>query len=133
MISKSEMMAVLLEACPMFATQWNAFIDQWSDEGDELPLYISLGDFARHLIGMLEREETQRFPAIFSTVERLHVEGDSYVKEAATVGLLESLQNENLHKTTHPEQICQYLGPESTRWWNKLNRFWQNGELLNDD
>lgn len=134
MIAKDDMMGVLLDACPAFAPQWEAFRDEWREEADDLPLYLVLADFARHLIGMVERGETAGLPAVFVTVERLHVEGEHYVREAATVGLLEQLQNLNLHRNgTDPELFRPYLGPESVRWWDKLYRFWQHGELLTDD
>ncbi len=127
-------MGVLLEACPSFAPHWQAFQDEWREEADDLPLYLVLADFARHLIGMVERGEMAELPAVFAGVERLHVEGDEYVREAATVGLLEDLQNLNLHsKGTDPEQFRPYLGPESAQWWDKLYRFWQKGELLTED
>ena len=48
----------------------------------------------------------------------------------ATVGLLEDLQNTNLHKSTEPEQFRLYLLPESAKWWDKLHRFWEHGNLL---
>ena len=51
-ISKDDMMARLVDACPSFEPQWKRFVDEWRDD-DELPLYISLGDFAQHLIDML--------------------------------------------------------------------------------
>jgi hypothetical protein len=134
MIAKDDMMGVLLDACPSFAPQWEAFRDEWREEADDLPVYLVLGDFARHLIGMVERGETAGLPAVFAAVERLHVEGDHYVREAATVGLLEDLQNLNLHPNgTDPEQLRPFLGPVSARWWDKLYRFWQHGELLTDD
>jgi hypothetical protein len=79
----------------------------------------------------LARRETASLPAVFAAIERLHVEGDYYVREASTVGLLESLQNPNLHENgTTPEQFRPYLGPVSARWWEKLHGFWQNGEPL---
>jgi hypothetical protein len=90
-----------------------------------LPLYLALAEFARHLIGMLERSETATFPAIFLAVERLQVEGEHYVREAAIVGLLEDLQNLNLHEHgTEPEQFRPFLGPESAVAWDELYRFW---------
>jgi hypothetical protein len=125
---------MLLDACPSFAPQWEAFREEWLKETDDLPVYLVLADFARHLIGLLERGETTDLPAVFAAVERMHVEGGHYVRKAATVGLLESLQNLHLHKNgTDPEQFRPYLGPESARWWDKLYRFWQHGELLNGD
>jgi hypothetical protein len=134
MTAKDDMMRVLTDACPSFAPQWQAFQDEWREEADDLPLYLVLADFARHLIGMVERGETTGLPAIFRAVERLHVEGEHYVREAATVGLLEDLQNLNLHKSgTEPEHFRPYLGPVSERWWDKLYRFWQHGQLLTDE
>jgi hypothetical protein len=127
------MMGVLVGACPSFAPHWQSFLEESQNEPGELPDYLALSDFARHLIRMLERGDTETFPAIFSAVERLHVEGEHYVKEAATVGLLEDLQNLNLHSATEPEQFRKYLGPESQRWWDKLYRFWEHGELLTDE
>jgi hypothetical protein len=133
MITKNDMMEVLIESCPSFRPQWEAFQTEWPEAADR-PLYIILADFARHLIGMVERNETSALPAIFVAVERLHVEGEHYVREAATVGLLEDLQNHSLHPNgTEPEQFRTYLGPVSARWWEKLYRFWNHGELLTDD
>jgi hypothetical protein len=133
MIAKGDMMGVLLAACPSFGGRWQVFLDEWQNESGELPYYVALFNFTCHLIGMLERGETASFPAIFGAVERLQVEGDPYVKEAATVGLLEDLQNQDLHLGTLPEQFRQYLGPVSERWWDKLSRFWDHGELLTED
>ncbi|HEV3146704.1 MAG TPA: hypothetical protein VGZ47_22650 [Gemmataceae bacterium] len=132
MITKVEMMAVLVGACPSFERHWQAFRDEWRDEAD-LPLYLVLGDFARHLIAQLERGQTADFADVFAAIERIYVDGDGYVQEAATLGLLEDMQNLGLHQTTKPEQFQKYLGPVSKRWWDKLNRFWDHGELLADD
>lgn len=96
-------------------------------------MYLALSEYARHLIAMLERGETTLFPQIFWAIELLHLEGDQYVREAATVGLLEDMQNLNLHSKTTPEDFRKYLGPESERWWDKLIRLWEHGELLTDD
>jgi hypothetical protein len=57
-------------------------------------------------------------------IERLHVEGDSYVREAATIGLLESIQNQWGNNGVDPENFFPFLLPESARWWKSLNKFW---------
>jgi hypothetical protein len=132
MIVRSGMMQLLLDACPSFQPQWQAFIDEWKDE-HELPLYLALGDLAHHLIAMLAAGDTARFPEIFAVVERWHVEGDAFVREAATIGLLEDLQNDGLHEGTDPTQFEQFLLPESRKWWRKLERFWSRGEIMRDN
>ena len=91
---------------------------------DDLPLYIALNQFAIHLIGMLGRSDTESFPTIFSAIERLQLEGEHYVQEAMVVGLLEDLQNLNLHSTTQPEQFEPFFEPESRKVWAELYEFW---------
>src|SRR5688572_23937180 len=112
------MMDVLVVASPTFAAEWEAFRLYWADEADT-PLYLALSDFARHAIGFLESKDDERLRCIFEAVERLIVEGDQYVRVAATVGLLEDMQNENLHSTTEPEQFRPFLRPNSLKWWNR--------------
>ncbi len=133
MIHRDEMMSPMLEACPSFSSAWQEFISEWHDDPKGLPIYLALGDLARHLIGMLERGDTKSFPAIFAVVERWHIDGEHYVREAATVGLLEGLQNTNLHGSTRPEQFLPFLRPESLKWWKKLIGFWERGEIMKDE
>ena len=122
------MMDVLLEACPSFRPTWESFLDEWEDSADDLPHYLALADVARHLIGMLEQSEIATFPAIFQAVERLVTEGEHYVAEAAVVGLLEDLQNRNLHTATEPMQFRPFLGPDSVVAWDELYKFWRTGQ-----
>jgi len=123
-------MVRMLEVCPSFAPTWSAFLNEWKDDKKGLPLYLALADLARHVISMLEKDETETFPRIFEIIEQWHVEGDPYVQEAAAVGFLEALQNTNIHKNTKPEDFSRFLGPLSKTWWDKLNKFWEKGELL---
>ena len=133
MIRRQNMMEVLLEACPTFRPEWERFLDEWKDEPGEPPLYVSLGDFAEHLISMLREGRSERFLPIFAALERLELEGEHWVREATTIGILEQLQNTNLHSETSPEDFREYLQPETERWWDKLYEFWQEGKLLTDD
>lgn len=57
-------------------------------------------------------------------IERLHVEGDKIVQEAATIGLLEGIQNVWGNSKLDPEQFATYLLPESRKWWEQLKLFW---------
>jgi hypothetical protein len=83
-----------------------------------------LGDFARHLLQLHRQQQTDVFPAVAQVIERLHVEGDHYVREAATIGLLEAIQNVWRNEGTDPELFVPHLLPESARWWQSLNDFW---------
>lgn len=92
-ITRDEMFTPILEVCPSFRATWDEFVGEWKDDPDGLPQYLALSDLAQHVIGMLERNEIDGVKAIFGVVETWHLDGDSYVKEAAMVGFLEDLQN----------------------------------------
>lgn len=126
MITRENMFEPLLAADPSFAETWQAFVHEWRDEPD-LPQYLALADLARHLIGKMQVGDTSRFDAVFAVVERWHLEGDGYVEEAASIGLLEDLQNTGLHDRTTPEMFLPWLRPVSREQWDKIEAFWNGG------
>ncbi len=119
----------LLQADPSFCEKWETFQEEYRSD-DELPLYLALSELARHLILNLETGNTHRFDAVFDVVERWHIRGDPYVKEAATVGLLEDLQNGHLHRKTRSGDFLPWLQPETLRWWTKVHEFWATGKPI---
>ena len=133
MIAREEMAQLLIEACPSFRAHFEELVAEWADEPEDLPDYLVLEDLAIHLIDLLEHCNTESFAEVFDVVERLHVDGDAYVREAATVGLLEDLQNVEYYKTGKPEHFEPFLKAESTRWWKKVRDFWEKGRLMTDD
>lgn len=124
MILKEQMLPMLAKACSSFVEKWEDHKREYADEENYLP-YIALGEFARHLIKLEKQNQIDEFDNVFELVERFHLEGEHYVKEAATIGLLEGLQN-NLGEDA--ENFIKYLKPETLKWWNELNKFW-NGEI----
>lgn len=129
-ITKEDMILLLVEASPRFSPQWREFQSEWKDDKEGLPYYVCLGNFARYLSEKLKQGDIEDFPAIFRVIERLHMEGDGYVREAATIGLLEDIQNISDESAV---KFVPYLGPETKRWWDKLNDFWETGKLLTND
>lgn len=92
---------------------------------DKEQLYIHLGDFARHLVDLLKQRETAEFPAVFALLEKLYDSGDDFVQNAATVGLLEGIQNAALGEAdVDPELFKKWLLPVSAEWWDEVNRIW---------
>jgi len=122
-IDRTRMISLLLEADPSLKEPWDEFIEEWCDE-PEIPHYIVLGDFARHLVQQLEVGRTERFRAVFNVIETLQLNGDEYVQEAAVIGLLEDLQNGHLHTTTTRDDFVPWLEPESLKAWKALIKFW---------
>ncbi len=126
MITKEQVMPLLLSGCASFSKRWEehqAFYE------DEQLLYIDLGEFAHHLIELQKASRTEEFPAIFEIIERMHLEGDDYVKEAATIGILEGIQNVARNSGVNPDQFAKYLKPESAKSWRQLNNFWERKDV----
>ena len=114
MICKNDMFEPMLIACPAFVPAWNAFLNEWKDNNEELPHYLALGDLAHHLVERLDAGTTQNFEAVFDVIEQWHCHGEPYVKEAATIGLLEGLQNVSLKRGINPRRFEFWLKPESS-------------------
>jgi hypothetical protein len=127
------MMSLVTAVCPSFQPTWDEYLADAKRDGREPLTYLALADLARHVIGKVEKGDTQCFAQVFDVVERWHIDGEHWVREAATVGFLESLQNKNLHTTTESEQFRRFLRPESERWWDKLYDFWERGIIMTDD
>jgi hypothetical protein len=122
-ITRAAMFEPLLLADPSFRAQHDAFVADWAEE-PELPSYLLLADYARHLAAKLEAGETSCFAGIFDVVEAWHINGDPYVREAATIGLLEDLQNPSNYKCATPTDFLPWLRPVSKRWWVRVEAFW---------
>jgi hypothetical protein len=121
-IAEAEVMPLLVRACPSFRADWDRYLAELGD--DERLIYIELGSFAHHLVDLMKAGTTAEFAAVFAEVERLHVDGAPDVQEAATIGLLEGIQNVAGNRDLDPERFLPFLGPESTLGWNQLNDFW---------
>lgn len=55
MINRNEMMGLLLTVCPRVKPLWSAFLEDWRDDGVDLPLYLFFGGIAR-LVSSLYQE-----------------------------------------------------------------------------
>jgi hypothetical protein len=117
-ITRDQVMPLLLEACPSFHKRWKAYLAEPDYEANLL--YIDLGELAHHVLELAIGGATTEFPALFAVVERLHVEGDAFVKEAATIGLLEDIQNIAGHDGIDTDAIEAHLQPVSAKAWAEL-------------
>ena len=120
MITKEQIIPILLKASPTF----QKILDECDDKD---LIYIVLGDFARHLLEMQKTGQFEVLKSAAEAIEQLELNGDHFVREAATIGLLEGIQNVWGNNDVNPDLFKQFLLPESLKWWNELNAFW-NGE-----
>ena len=126
-------MAPVIAASPAFVPTWQAFVEEWQDDPNGLPYYLVLGELASHVAQLIEEGAEAELRSIFQTVEQWHINGDPYVRQAASVGLLEDLQNTSVVGEGVPAKVFRLLGPESARWWGKIQAFWEYGTPIRDD
>lgn len=117
----------LVAACPSFTLKWEQYTREYVDEEDYLP-YVALCEFNNHIFELYTSGSIEEFSSVFAEIERLHLEGEPYVKEAATIGCLEGLQNIMGNRGMDADVLLPFLGPESRKWWDQLNKF-LNGEI----
>lgn len=86
--------------------------------------YTILGDYAIHLLCVLDDENTEAFEEGIRLIERLYQHGDTYVREATIIGILETVQNICSHDGTDPERFGRHLLPGGRKGWDQLNAFW---------
>jgi hypothetical protein len=76
------------------------------------------------LLDLQQQGQTEAFPFVAGVIERLHIEGDGFVREVATIGLLEGVQNAWGHANADAELFPRHLLPESAKWWQGLEDYW---------
>jgi hypothetical protein len=116
LILKEEVFPLILRACPSFQESWDKL-----DEEDRELLYVVMGNLAHHLLSLYLNKQTDEFGPLCEVVERLHIDGNDEVRELATIGFLEGVQNiwgEN------SKGFYEFLRPESRKWWKELEDFW---------
>lgn len=121
-------MPLVLAAVPSFQQKWDRDVrEDWADEGSPGGRlgYLDAGEVARHAVDLLATGQRDEVVALLAVVERLHLEGDEYVRELATIGYLEDLQNAlDRHRALTYDEMLPLLGVESRKWWHAVERFW---------
>jgi hypothetical protein len=125
-IGREDVEALLLSACPSFESSPDRLeYDKDFGEEAEPQVYLLAGVFVRHLTALNGAGRREEFPAVFDVIEELHIRGDKYVRDLASIGFLEDLQNTNLHPAnSRPEDFIPYLRPVSRWWWEEVELFW---------
>ena len=126
MIRRLDVLNGLFGACPSFRSSswWSEYEVDYGSEPDPMD-YLLASAFVRHVVDLHVAGREDEFPAIFRFFERLQLEGDDHVRELATIGFLEDLQNTNLHHGgSSPDDFVPFLEPDSRWWWEELTLFW---------
>jgi hypothetical protein len=123
-LSIREMFAPLWSAAPAFHEKCVSLSLINRQTGRTTLPYAVLSELAGYLIDCLRNGETDGFQGIFDVVEEWHVHGDHETKTAATVGLVEDLQNLARHDQTVSAHFLRWLLPETSISWQRVEDFW---------
>jgi len=118
------MLNPILVVSPDFSPVWNMLLSKRAGHKNSLPIYVALTELARHISQLHLNSRQEEARKIFDIIESWHLEGDAYVHEAATSGLIEDLQNSSIVGEGIPQQLASYLLPETRRWWEKSLNAW---------
>jgi hypothetical protein len=122
LIVESEVIPLLLDACPGFQEAWDGHRAYWGDE--EAGSFNDIATFAHYLIDLARTGRTECFPPVFAVVERMMAHGDDRVQNMAVVGVLEDLQNIALNTGLDWNLFLPWLGPLSRAAWFDLIKDW---------
>jgi hypothetical protein len=119
-ITKEQVYAFLLEACPSFQSKFDSFDEEYKE------LYFCIaGDFAYHLLHLHNANQKQEFATIVMLFERFEIEGDTFVRELSIIGFLEAIQNIWGNCGVNSDlEFLPLLLPATRNSWEKLNNFW---------
>jgi hypothetical protein len=129
MITETQVMPLLLSACPGFEPAWLEHIAWW--KGQERGSYNDAAEFARYLVESYERGETSEFPTAFATLETILNEGDKNARGLAAVGVLEDIQTIASH-SCGADVFVRWLGPTSRAVWAEIEQLWAGKQSLMD-
>src|SRR5215207_3234099 len=136
-IDTTEMLRLLLEACPELVPMWEEWQNEFREDPDGPPLFTFLHEVASVLEQMLEDGDEAGIQRVFDLVERLNVEGDRDVQMYATLGIIENTQGlagmEDGDMVAIGPKFVPYLGPVSKTRWDRVEAMWAgtlNGEDL---
>jgi hypothetical protein len=109
---------------------WQEYQDRWPDE--DRNTFNDMAVIAHYLVDCYERGALAEFPAAFSVLEQCLAQGDMQVRDAATIGVIEDLQNIASHRSFAPKAIEPWLQPLSRTAWEKLAASWREVSSLAD-
>ena len=100
--------------------------DLWLDNDGKILEYMVASAFAWYIIKNIDENNIDELKKCFEFIELLYINGEEKTKELATIGYLEDLQNITGGNITIDRYkiIFDFLGMESKKWWDKLNKYW---------
>jgi len=124
MLTVDELVPEFLARCPGLKSDWDRHLEFWGDE--ERGTFNDMAVIAHYLVACYEQQQLNEFPAAFSLLERCFADGDDQAKEAATIGIIEDIQNISSNREFGPQVFESWLGPQTKKAWDQLAAAWRD-------
>lgn len=120
-IEAEEMLEHLLKVCPSAKDRWSAHLEWWGTK--KIGYYNDMAVFALHVVESYQTDQMDELPQFFESVEQFITNGDDKVRDLATIGLLEDIQDIASERLGRYDMFEQWLGPISQRAWKELEQY----------
>ena len=119
-----------MQICPDFRPRWEEHLRDW--HLGQPGIFNNTAEFVHYVVDSYEQGERTALPLVFGVIERFIVEGTEETRQAAILGLLETLQYVASHYPFGERAFVQYLLPESRAAWYELEGIWAGKGSLAD-
>ena len=106
---------------------WNTNIEEYAG------IYTVFSSLARYVEKLLENNKKEEIQNIFNLVEKWHINGDAYIKEAVTIEFVEGIVSLNPEHHMKNEPFLPFMGNETKYWAIQVKEFWNSGKIISDD
>lgn len=128
MINKENLIEYLLKEAPEFKKQLE-LSEPDLKKGED---YTILAEFARYLLGLFKEKKEVQLKKLFTLVDQIFKDGDPYVKNAITIGFLETLQNNvSWEEGIEQKDFLPFLSEALKVEWKNVIDFWE-GKMNRD-
>jgi hypothetical protein len=125
LITRNEVLPLLLSACPGFEQSWRAHVEWWKD--GEPGIFNDTGEFAHYLVDRYAEGAISECETAFTVIETILRDGDEDAREAAVIGVLEDVQTIAANRPFGSDVFIPLLGPLSRRAWVEIDALWAAG------
>ena len=134
--SEAEVMPRLIAEFPAFRPRWEKHIELW--KGERAGSYNDISEFAHFVVkDLYPNGNTADLQRAFDLMEHWLVNGNQNLRNLIAIGFLEDVQNVASWQTFGREAFIPFLGPQSRREWNEIERVWAGKtslmEVLRDE
>lgn len=123
-IDESEVIPMLVAACPSFAPKYNSLVHDWRAEFEEDVQNDTVASaYAKHLIDRLEASDTSTFADVFGVIEKVLTHGDEPAREIVVVSIIFDLREHEGYTSKKPVDLFAFAGPTARRAWKSGDEF----------